>query len=279
MAIPLFRLPAAGRPYAVGCKLTARCNLECGPCPFRDPGQKDLPAEAWKGIIGSFGKQGVRHIVFEGGEPTLRPDLAEIMAFAKSLGMRVNLVSNGTRDLTPYTPDRLVVTAEGLQKTHDRLRGRGAFASLKENLRAVKVYKDVLCCLSRENLDEMEGLCAELEGLADGFWFSFVYDYRGLPPVGLSPEERRKAGRRILDLSRKYHVVNHPAYLAGLGRGRACRSRSLAMVDAAGRIAKGCVISLVEEPDCRRCDLACHREVSLYASPFPRFLRLRPFFP
>jgi len=78
MAIPLFRLPAAGRPYAVGCKLTARCNLECGPCPFRDPGQKDLPAEAWKGIIGSFGKQGVRHIVFEGGEPTLRPDLAEI---------------------------------------------------------------------------------------------------------------------------------------------------------------------------------------------------------
>ncbi|MBW1988872.1 MAG: radical SAM protein [Deltaproteobacteria bacterium] len=263
----------------MACKLTFRCNLDCGPCPWKDPHRKDLPTGAWKDIIRHFGEQRVRHIVFEGGEPTLRSDLNEIMSHAKSQGMRVNLVSNGTRDLAPYAPDRFVVSVDGLKATHDRLRGQGAYDRLKENLSRVKIYKDVLICLSRENHQEIEDLCEDLSGLADGFWFSFVYDYGGRPSCGLSPDERREAGQRILRLSRKFHVVNHPAYLRELGKGAPCRPTALAVVDAGGRIARGCTVGLVEEPDCRRCDLACHREVSLYASPWSRLWSWRPFSP
>lgn len=36
-------------------------------------------------------------VSFTGGEPTLRPDLAELVSYAKGKGMRVNLITNGLR--------------------------------------------------------------------------------------------------------------------------------------------------------------------------------------
>ena len=36
-------------------------------------------------------------VSFTGGEPTLRPDLPELIAYARSRGMRVNLITNGIR--------------------------------------------------------------------------------------------------------------------------------------------------------------------------------------
>ncbi|MEZ4813127.1 MAG: hypothetical protein R2883_06565 [Caldisericia bacterium] len=36
-------------------------------------------------------------VSFTGGEPTLRKDLAELISYAKSIDLRVNLISNGVK--------------------------------------------------------------------------------------------------------------------------------------------------------------------------------------
>lgn len=82
-------------------------------------------------------------LLFSGGEPLLRPDLFELAAHAKSLGLRPVLSSNGTL-ITPEMAKQLYdagfqyvgVSIDGLEETHDRFRGRkGAFQEAIQGLK------------------------------------------------------------------------------------------------------------------------------------------------
>ena len=68
-------------------------------------------------------------VSFTGGEPTLRPELPELVRFAKQLGMRVNLITNGTL-MTEELATRLAeagldsaqVSLEGVTaQTHEKI--------------------------------------------------------------------------------------------------------------------------------------------------------------
>ncbi|WP_052813246.1 radical SAM/SPASM domain-containing protein [Desulfonatronum thioautotrophicum] len=89
--------------------LTDQCNLRCvfcyagcaGAC-GRSPEDGDGPimrTAQVKMVLERIRNQArVPSVSFTGGEPTLRGDLPELVAFAaKDLGMRVNLITNGTR--------------------------------------------------------------------------------------------------------------------------------------------------------------------------------------
>ncbi len=86
----------------------SRCNLRCvfcyagcsGSC-ARSPGDADgaaMSISQVKTVLERIRFQAqVPSVSFTGGEPTLRADLPELVAFAsKDLGMRVNLITNGT---------------------------------------------------------------------------------------------------------------------------------------------------------------------------------------
>lgn len=51
----------------------------------------------WKQVIKQCWDLGIPHIIFTGGEPTLRDDLPELIAFAKSQGQITGLNTNGRR--------------------------------------------------------------------------------------------------------------------------------------------------------------------------------------
>ena len=86
--------------------LTYRCNLACrfcyagcggadaGPGPS-GPEMTTAEAERVLEILARDAK--VPSVSFTGGEATLRPDLPRLIAHARSLGMRVNLITNGVR--------------------------------------------------------------------------------------------------------------------------------------------------------------------------------------
>jgi radical SAM protein with 4Fe4S-binding SPASM domain len=63
-----------------------------------DPGAaKELSTEEWKRIFRIFKEEAkIPFFSFTGGEPLLRPDLEELASFARSLGLRVNLITNGS---------------------------------------------------------------------------------------------------------------------------------------------------------------------------------------
>ena len=91
------RLPILGE-----LALTYRCNERCRFC-YASCGESsrstedELSTEQWKGVIGIFKDEAkIPFFSFTGGEPLLRPDLEELAAHARSLGLRVNLITNGS---------------------------------------------------------------------------------------------------------------------------------------------------------------------------------------
>ena len=108
-------LPAAvvARPFALGFSqlpvlsevaLTSRCNLRCRFCYLDADGEggHEMSIEQIRRILDTIRHEAeVPSVSFTGGEPTLRRDLPDIVAYAhQTLGLRVNLITNGTR-LTP----------------------------------------------------------------------------------------------------------------------------------------------------------------------------------
>jgi pyrroloquinoline quinone biosynthesis protein E len=90
---------AEGRPLSVLCELTYRCNLQCPYCynplalrEYRD----ELSTDQWCAALQQAADLGVVQAHFSGGEPTLRPDLAQIVQSASRAGLYTNLITQGT---------------------------------------------------------------------------------------------------------------------------------------------------------------------------------------
>jgi MoaA/NifB/PqqE/SkfB family radical SAM enzyme len=264
-------------PFGATLKLTTRCTLHCRHCPWLDRPEPDLPFARWRELIVEVHRRGARHLVLEGGEPTLREDLPELIQLGQSLGMKVTLATNASRPLEAYTPDRFLVSVDGLPPTHDRLRGQGAAERLLQNLPGARPPRVALVSLSRENAGEIEELLAFYAGRVEGFWFSFVYDYRPEDRLALSAEEKRRAAERILRLRGRYPIVNLPSYLRSAGVPRPCRDWLLLTVTADGVIQPGCMAAVSGPCRCDECELACHREFSDFVEPRLYLYHLRDY--
>jgi organic radical activating enzyme len=85
-------------PYRLDCALTYRLpsgeNIHYAPI---DRVKKELSTEEWKTILAKAWAAGIPHVVFTGGEPTLRDDLPELIAQAEKTGQVCGLLSGGTR--------------------------------------------------------------------------------------------------------------------------------------------------------------------------------------
>jgi organic radical activating enzyme len=58
---------------------------------------RDLDTEEWKKILSQAWEWGIPHVVFTGGEPTIRPDLNELIQYAEKLGQVTGLITDGNR--------------------------------------------------------------------------------------------------------------------------------------------------------------------------------------
>ncbi len=87
-----------GAPYRMDLAITYRCNNDCAHCYNARPRDyPELNGEAWKAIIDRLWEIGIPHVVFTGGEPTLRSDLLELVAYAQQKGQITGLNTNGRR--------------------------------------------------------------------------------------------------------------------------------------------------------------------------------------
>lgn len=85
-------------PYRMDLALTYRCNNDCLHCYNARPrGFPELGTSEWKLILDKLWSIGIPHIVFTGGEPTLRDDLPELIAHAEHNGQITGINTNGRR--------------------------------------------------------------------------------------------------------------------------------------------------------------------------------------
>jgi radical SAM protein with 4Fe4S-binding SPASM domain len=134
---PFSARPSA--PYRLDLALTYRCNNDCAHCYNARPRDfAELDTARWKAIIDRAWEIGIPHIVFTGGEPTLRADLPELIAYAEAKGQITGLNTNGRRLKDPdYLRllvrsglDHVQITLESHDPAiHDQMVGaRGAWA-------------------------------------------------------------------------------------------------------------------------------------------------------
>lgn len=85
-------------PYRIDCALTYHLQDEDAQilAPLNRV-ERELLTDEWKEILTKAWNAGVPHVVFTGGEPTLRPDLVELIAFAEKLGMVSGVITDGHR--------------------------------------------------------------------------------------------------------------------------------------------------------------------------------------
>ena len=192
------RLPVLGE-----AALTYRCNERCrfcyascgtvapagaaacraGSCssPFPSVGQSaagELSTEAWRRIIRSFKDEAkIPFFSFTGGEPLLRDDLEELASHARALGLRTNLITNGSL----ATPARAAaLKAAGIDtaqvslespfpQIHDALCGvAGAWERTTSGIRALRAAgisvqtNSTLTTANRESLLDLPAFLSSL---------------------------------------------------------------------------------------------------------------------
>ena len=90
---------SAPRPYNLIAELTYRCPLRCVYCsnPVGYRAVRDaLDGAAWTRVFREAAELGAVHVGLTGGEPTLHPDLEEIVAGANAASLYSHLVTAGT---------------------------------------------------------------------------------------------------------------------------------------------------------------------------------------
>lgn len=93
---PFTARPSA--PYRMDLAITYRCNNDCSHCyNARSRNYPELTTKKWHQILDRLWSLGIPHVVFTGGEPTLRRDLPELIAHAEQNGQITGINTNGRR--------------------------------------------------------------------------------------------------------------------------------------------------------------------------------------
>jgi len=93
---------ASRQPEGVTFELTYGCNLRCVHC--YNPTHRAMPHELTTSevcaLLDQIADLGVLTVTFTGGEPSVRPDIADILLHARHQGLMTHLITNATR-ITP----------------------------------------------------------------------------------------------------------------------------------------------------------------------------------
>lgn len=167
--------------YTVGHEPTIRCNLRCKMCyqgETRDLRQSELPSEqimtVYRKLLGR-----IKEIKLVGGEPMVRPDIMELIAFWDRHDVRVILQSNCTlindaniEQLGNYKNLTDILTSlDGPSVVHDAVRGvPGSYAKLARALKLIRekmpgVPITVFAMALNDNLDQFYALIDAAKGM------------------------------------------------------------------------------------------------------------------
>jgi len=86
-------------PYQLHCCLTLRKEILKENSLIAPSGELDT--NAWRAIISKANDAGIPHLVFYGGEPTLREDLIDLLLYCEELGLVTGLVSSCRKMRSP----------------------------------------------------------------------------------------------------------------------------------------------------------------------------------
>ena len=196
-------LPGAGGSKGMGCigfpdhpvwEMTTACNLRCIHCHTSggEPQGDELTTDEAKHLLNELAQvRNFRMMAFTGGEPLMRHDLFELLAYARALGFYNTIATNATliddQVATRLRDNGVVIAAVSLDgftaETHDKIRGLpGSFEKAVQGMRALTKAGILL----HINITAMEYNVAQVEqlmALVDELKTAILLIYQ-LVPVG-----------------------------------------------------------------------------------------------
>lgn len=213
---PYAQIPTA--PYRLDLALTYTTNPHGELDPLaRARVDKELSTAEWKQILSTAWDVGIPHVIFTGGEPTRREDLAELIAYAEELGQVTGVLSDGRKlsdpafleALAAVGLDHFLITL--LPEAEQSLKGlENAIASdiftaahltvLDNNIEALKSWLERLrsrglTAISISGSEESESILetvSQARELAAQFGMDLIWDlpapYSQINPIALEVE-------------------------------------------------------------------------------------------
>jgi Fe-coproporphyrin III synthase len=211
---------------------TRTCNLRCVHCYAQSEAKNyegEMTTAEAKVMIDDLAAFGAPVLLFSGGEPCIRPDLIELMQYARDRGMRVVISTNGTL-ITPELAARFAevglsyvgVSVDGARETHDHFRGKeGSFDDALRgirNARAAGIKVGLRMTINKRNWEDIAAVfdLMEAEDINRACFYHLVYTGRGseLMNEDLDHEQTRRAVRLIMDRTRDwFDRGGHPEIL------------------------------------------------------------------
>jgi len=201
---------------------TNRCNLSCLHC-YSKAGLDATDTLTTSDIMATLPKlkaNGVKFLIFSGGEPLTRKDLFDIALRCKELGIITYLSTNGlyvkqsNAEKILDTFNYIGISIDGSPDVHDKFRGlKGSF---DESMKAVdllnsfgKTKVGIRFTITKDTFDDLAFIfdLAEQHNIPKVYISHLVYSGRGLDnlEIDLSKEQRMAAVNYILDKAFEYH--------------------------------------------------------------------------
>jgi radical SAM protein with 4Fe4S-binding SPASM domain len=145
--------------------LTWRCDLSCKHCLHGESHAEDLSVFSLRRMLEEFEAMGGLRLLLSGGEPLQYPHFWQLNDVLPSYDLRAVLMTNGAL-LTPAAARRLhvqevQVSLDGLERSHDAVRGAGSFRAALAGLTAAReagLTVSVASTVNALNLDEFDDL-------------------------------------------------------------------------------------------------------------------------
>lgn len=195
-------------------ELLTNCNERCKHCYISSFEHKGLSTDELKGVIFQFRKLGGLNLSFTGGEIFLRPDLFELIKYARSLYLRVFLLTNGTlidedvaKRLKELNVAELSISLYSMDEAiHDEV--TGVKNSLKRTLRGISfaskynipiVIKTPIMTINKDSYRDVKKFCDEnnYEFIASALIFSKNDGCEKPKELNVSGEELKKVLKDI----------------------------------------------------------------------------------
>jgi radical SAM protein with 4Fe4S-binding SPASM domain len=209
----------ARRPVVVW-NVGRRCNLHCVHC-YSDSENRAYPGELTTeqgfALLDDLADFAIPVLLLSGGEPLMRPDLFELIAYARSRGIRTTLSTNGTL-ITADVAERLRahevsyvgISLDGIGATNDRFRGhKGAFDKAMAGFRHCKAVGQrvgLRMTLTKRNCQDLDSIFdfIEAEEIDRACFYHLVYSGRGNSADELTADVARAAIDTILRRTRDF---------------------------------------------------------------------------
>jgi len=210
-------------PFLIVWNYTNACNLRCKHCYQRAGKQTpdELTTKEVMDAIDRMGKMGVAYIALSGGEPLIRKDFFEAARRMQKNEIAFSIATNGTlltkenvKKLEEVGCRYIQISLDGATaKTHDWLRGKGAFDKAMTGIKNAvesKITVGLATTVTSENVKEVPKIIDLAEKVGADIWmhYNFIPAGRGedIVRMDIEPDERERLLKYLSERTKRSKI-------------------------------------------------------------------------